>query len=100
MSGGGGALSRFGTTPPRNTHRAWSHPLEKLQRPRRTNPSSTFSTVPDGAYDDEIKTLSSLPQTSFWAASENRPSCQLWTAVTPRTQALDPQAVPTSRTAS
>jgi hypothetical protein len=52
-------------------------------------------TLPVGAYDDEIRADESLPQTSSWASSGNSASCQLWTATTPRTQALDAQAAPT-----
>ena len=97
MSGSGPSP---GATPPRNTHSQWSQPLENDQRPETRKPPGTRSTFPVGAYDDETCTELSAPQTSRWACSGNRASCQLCTPTTPSTQPLDAHTLATSATAS
>src|SRR5438270_451501 len=100
MSGGGGAPSSRGKTPRRKTHRQLSVPLEKDQVPLRTYPPSTGSTMPVGAYDDEMSTRSSSPHTSSCACRGNNASCQLCAATTASTQAVEAHTVPISITAS
>ncbi len=49
------------TGPPRNAHVAWSQPEDHCHAPLTRYPPSTTVPAPIGAYDDETRTVGSLP---------------------------------------
>ena len=62
-------------------------------------PTTTWP-APIGAYDDEMRTLGSLPHTSFCASWSKSARCQLCTPMIEATQPVEPQALAIRRTAS
>ena len=65
------------TGPPTKTQSAWSLPEDHDHLPLSTSPSAVFLAAPIGAYDDEIRTVGSSPQTSSCACCGNSARCQL-----------------------
>ena len=78
-------------------HRQTSTPLASVQVPSSTYPPSTGVTRESAVgVEPEISASGSSPQTASWAPASNMPCIQLWLATTEWTQAVEPQAVPSS----